>query len=98
MAGRPVVPTVAAYGQVMVGFDEARLEAMLEDVHERARAYRERDAEEQEQLRAGEIGVEQTLRELEAVLNPQSVRNIEGGDTEGDTEGRSRGQSGPRKT
>ncbi len=54
IAGHPVVPTVVAYGQVMVGFDAARLEEMLDGVEERARAANRDQATEERQLRESE--------------------------------------------
>ncbi len=54
IAGRAVVPTIVVYGEVMVGFDAARLEEMLDGVEERAKvAHRDQAAEEQ-QLRESE--------------------------------------------
>ena len=54
-AGRPIVPTIVAYGEVMVGFDEARLEQVLERLAERADVYIRRNAEEEEQIRQVEV-------------------------------------------
>ncbi len=54
IAGRAVVPTVVAYGEVMIGFDAARLEEMLQGVEDRAREANRDLAAEEEQLRESE--------------------------------------------
>ncbi|MGE5359008.1 MAG: glutaredoxin family protein [Bacteroidales bacterium] len=56
-AGTPVVPTVVAYGEVMVGFDPRRLEQVLAGVQARA--------DEQE---AEEIALEGELRDSDRAL------------------------------
>jgi glutaredoxin len=50
-AGRPIVPTLVAFGEVMVGFDAARLEQLLGGLAERAESYIRRSAEEDAQIR-----------------------------------------------
>ncbi len=54
ITGQPVVPAVVAYGEVMVGFDPARLEEMLQDVQARADAFARARADEEEHLRRSE--------------------------------------------
>ncbi len=53
-AGQPIVPTVVAYGEVMVGFDPARLDQLLEGLSARAEFFMRRNAEEEEQIRQSE--------------------------------------------
>jgi glutaredoxin len=60
-AGMPVVPTVVAYGEVMVGFDEARLKAMLEGVQARADAFEASEAEQEALLSASDQAVRRAL-------------------------------------
>jgi glutaredoxin len=62
-AGQPIVPTVVAYGEVMVGFDALRLEQLLDGLNARAEAFARRDGEEEEQLRESEAFVEAAERE-----------------------------------
>jgi len=62
-AGQPTVPTIVAYGEVMVGFDAVRLEQMLEGLDARADALARADAEEEEQLRRSEEIVEAALEQ-----------------------------------
>src|SRR5512133_3322157 len=57
-AGRPTVPTIVAYGEVMVGFDERRLEQVLAGLAERADVYIRRHTEEEEQIREMEAAQE----------------------------------------
>ncbi len=53
-AGQPTVPTIVAYGEVMVGFDAARLEHLLQSLPARAESFMRRSAEEDEQIRQSE--------------------------------------------
>ncbi len=53
-AGRAVVPTVVAYGEVMVGFDALRLDQLLNGLQARADAFERRNADEDQQLRESE--------------------------------------------
>jgi glutaredoxin 3 len=62
-AGSPTVPTVVAYGEVMVGFDAARLDQMLEGLEERAETWERVEAEEEEQLRESERTVRAALEQ-----------------------------------
>ncbi len=57
VAGRPTVPTIVAYGEVMVGFDADRLEEILEGLDERAETCAREEKEEEEQLRRSEAFV-----------------------------------------
>ncbi len=57
VAGRAMVPTVVAYGEVMVGFDADRLEQILEGLDARAERCAREEAEEEEQLRQSEAFV-----------------------------------------
>ncbi len=57
-AGRPIVPTLVAYGEVMVGFDPLRLEQILDGLPERAEAYITRTEEEDAQIRDSQDLVE----------------------------------------
>ncbi len=70
-AGRPTVPTLVAFGEVMVGFDAARLDQVLEGLAERAEMYMRRSAEEDAQI-----------RESEAALDAAEQEAREKGDTE----------------
>jgi arsenate reductase-like glutaredoxin family protein len=80
-AGAPIVPTVVAYGQVMVGFDEARLAQMLDGLQARADAFARAEDEEEEHLRRSEIaareGLEEVDREVEAERRVQAERHPE---------------------
>ncbi len=62
-AGSPTVPTVVAYGEVMVGFDAARLDQMLEGLEERAETWERVEAEEEDQLRESERTVRAALEQ-----------------------------------
>ena len=75
-AGHPTVPTIVAYGEVMVGFDVARLDQMLEGLDARAEAFARADAEEEEQLRESEAIVQAAI-EKRAML-PDDLIDIEG--------------------
>ena len=62
-AGQPIVPTIVAFGEVMVGFDAARLDQLLEGLAERAERYMRRSAEEDEQIRESEALLDAAERE-----------------------------------
>ncbi len=64
-AGRPTVPTIVAYGEVMVGFDPLRLEQLLDGLETRAELYTRRDAEEEEQIRDSKAVVDAAAEEAE---------------------------------
>jgi glutaredoxin len=80
-AGGPIVPTIVAYGQVMVGFDQTRLEQMLDGLQARADAFARAEEEEEELLRRSEIaareGLEEADRELDAERRAQAERDHE---------------------
>jgi glutaredoxin 3 len=57
-AGQATVPTLVAYGEVMVGFDALRLEQLLEGLAERAESYIRRTEEEDAQIRDSQSLVE----------------------------------------
>ncbi len=75
-AGHPTVPTVVAYGEVMVGFDPVRLDQMLEGLDARADAFARADAEEEEQLRESEATVQAAIEEADAM--PDNFIEIDG--------------------
>ncbi len=62
-AGRPIVPTLVAYGEVMVGFDEARLAQVLDGLAERAELFTRRSAEEDEQIRESQAMLDAAEKE-----------------------------------
>ncbi len=62
-AGRPTVPTMVAFGEVMVGFDPARLEQILDGLDERASSYIRRSAEEDAQIRECEAALDAAEQE-----------------------------------
>jgi glutaredoxin len=77
-AGAPIVPTIVAYGQVMVGFDEPRLAQMLDGLQARADAFASAEEEEEEHLRRSEIaareGLDEADREVTAERRAQAER------------------------
>ncbi len=62
-AGRPIVPTLVAFGEVMAGFDAARLEEVLDGLAERAEAHIRRDNEEERQIRESEATIDAAEKE-----------------------------------
>ena len=64
-AGQPIVPTIVAYGEVMIGFDLLRLEQLLDGLDARAELYARRSAEEDEQIRESEAAVDAADKEPE---------------------------------
>ena len=77
-AGQPIVPTIVAYGEVMVGFDALRLDQLLDGLQARADAFQRRDAEEEEQLRESEAFVEAAEREAIAYGDKEEPPRDEG--------------------
>ncbi len=75
-AGQPIVPTIVAYGEVMVGFDQARLDHMLEELDARADTFARNDAEEEEQLRESEAIVQAAIEE--SGVMPDDFIDIDG--------------------
>jgi glutaredoxin 3 len=73
-AGQPTVPTIVAYGEVMVGFDAVRLEQMLEGLDARAGALARADAEEREQLRQSEAMVQAALEQAGIAVEDEIER------------------------
>jgi glutaredoxin len=73
-AGQPTVPTIVAYGEVMVGFDAVRLEQMLEGLDARADALARADAEEEEQLRQSETMVQAALEQAGIAVEDEIER------------------------
>ena len=76
-AGAPVVPTIVAYGQVMVGFDELRLEEMLARVQARAEAFARAEEEDKEHLRRSEIAAREGLEETERAVDAERREHAE---------------------
>ena len=76
-AGAPVVPTIVAYGQVMVGFDELRLQEMLERVQARAEAFAHADEEDEEHLRRSEVAAREGLEETERAMEAERREHAE---------------------
>ena len=75
-AGQPTVPTIVAYGEVMVGLDLARLDQMLEGLDARAAAFAHADAEEEEQLRESDAIVQAAIEKTGPT--PDELIEIEG--------------------
>ncbi len=88
-AGHPLVPTVVAYGEVMVGFDRARLDHLLEGLEDRAEAWTRRNAEEEEQLSESERFVQAFAREAIALRQMADAAAEAGpsGDVRGERDG-----------
>jgi len=75
-AGQPTVPTIVAFGEVMVGLDLARLDHMLEGLDVRAETFARSDAEEEEQLRESEAVVQAAIEKTG--MTPDELAEIEG--------------------
>jgi glutaredoxin 3 len=75
-AGQPTVPTIVAYGEVMVGLDLARLDHMTEGLDARADAFARSDAEDEEQLRESEAIVQAAIEK--GGMTPDEIAEIEG--------------------
>ncbi len=73
-AGTAMVPTVVAYGEVMVGFDELRFEELMTGLQERADAFIAEDESQKKQVADSAV----SLRELIGPDDDQGTREVDG--------------------